>query len=64
MSIRKKTTHSPWTVIFILLIGMACQEKSAKDGGYVNLFDGQTLNGWKVLEGPSDFHVAGEYLWE
>lgn len=59
MAIEKKSIKSgAWNVIFILLIGTACREKSVKDGGYVDLFDGQTLNGWKVLEGPSDFQAV------
>ena len=33
----------------ILLITITCKNRSAKDDGWKDLFDGKTLNGWKVL---------------
>lgn len=37
------------TVISIVFITMAFKNKSARQDGWHDLFDGKTLNGWKVL---------------
>jgi len=36
-------------VVSILLFTLSCRNKSAKDDGWQDLFDGKTLNGWKVI---------------
>ncbi|HMQ63654.1 MAG TPA: DUF1080 domain-containing protein [Flavilitoribacter sp.] len=36
----------------------ACASTSkSKSGGWISLFDGKTLNGWKINEHPATFHV-------
>ena len=36
---------------------MGCQNRSAGQEDWQNLFDGKTLNGWKVEGGKADFYV-------
>jgi hypothetical protein len=36
-------------VVSVLLVTIACRNKSAKDDGWKDLFDGKTLNGWKII---------------
>lgn len=57
------------TVISIVVITMACKNKSAKQDGWQDLFDGKTLNGWKVLnqdwtnpDVKPDFYVENNML--
>ena len=57
------------TAVSIVVITTACQNKSAKKDGWKDLFDGKTLNGWKVLnqdwENPDskpDFYVENNMI--
>src|SRR5690606_20146234 len=48
------------TVVFILLSGWAvAQDRNQGDttDGWISLFDGKTLNGWKINEHPETFKV-------
>ncbi len=56
-------------VTSIMVITMACQNKSAKKDGWQYLFDGKTLNGWKVInqdwknpDSKPDFYVKDNML--
>lgn len=42
----------------VLLFLVACQQPSFKSQGWVSLFDGKSLDGWKVNENPSTFSVS------
>ena len=39
-----------------VIFSMACQKQTTKEE-WQDLFDGKTLNGWKVLGGQADFYV-------
>src|SRR3954471_3002543 len=41
----------------ILILCSCSSSKSQKQQGWINLFDGKTLNGWKVGAHPETFHV-------
>jgi hypothetical protein len=52
------------TAVSLLIIAPACKNKSGPDEGWKDLFDGKTLNGWKVLnqdwtnpDSKPDFYV-------
>ena len=46
-------------VLAAVLTGAGCSdENSASGDGWVSLFDGKTLTGWKASENPSTFRVA------
>ena len=36
-------------IVTIMLLYTACQNTNKKEDGWTNLFDGKTLNGWKIL---------------
>jgi len=53
----------------IVVLSMSCQNKTAKKDEWKDLFDGKTLNGWKVLnqdwdspESKPDFYVENEMI--
>jgi hypothetical protein len=55
-------------LVFIILM-TACQNRSANKDGWKDLFDGKTLNGWKVLnqdfknpESKPDFYVENNMI--
>lgn len=57
------------TVISIVFITMAFKNKSARQDGWHDLFDGKTLNGWKVLnqdwtnpDSKPDFYVEDKMI--
>lgn len=57
------------TVVSIVVITLACKNKSAKQDGWKDLFDGKTLNGWKVLnqdwtnpDSKPDFYVENNMI--
>jgi hypothetical protein len=46
--------------ILSLLLILSCQKppSTSKGDGWINLFDGKTLNGWKASEHPATFTVS------
>jgi hypothetical protein len=44
-------------VFFPLLLSTGCQNKKSAENGWVQLFDGESLEGWKVLGGKADFYT-------
>ncbi|WP_400261255.1 family 16 glycoside hydrolase [Sphingobacterium sp. SG20118] len=38
------------------------QEDRSKEKGWVNLFDGKTLNGWKSVGGKAPYSIEGETI--
>jgi len=51
-------------ILSVAVITMACKNKSAKQDGWKDLFDGKTLNGWRVInqdwtnpDSKPDFYV-------
>ncbi len=51
-------------ILALLIVGVVfagCQtgwgEKSSSEKGWINLFDGKTLNGWKASENKGTFTV-------
>ncbi len=56
-------------VLSVFVISTACKNKSAGGDGWVDLFDGKTLNGWKVInqdwknpDSKPDFYVEDDML--
>jgi Domain of Unknown Function (DUF1080) len=45
-------------VVLVLLTMVCAQYSSAQTDGWVSLFDGKTLNGWRASEHPATFTVA------
>ena len=43
----------------LLLLLLAAAAASAQDGGWIRMFDGKTLNGWKASEHPENWKVIG-----
>lgn len=57
------------SVLLIVVITMAFQNKPGKQGEWQNLFDGKTLKGWKIItqnfknqKGKPDFHVENNMI--
>lgn len=50
------TAALPAVLVMIIHVGSIA---FADDGGWVSMFDGQTLNGWKVLGGIASYKVEG-----
>jgi hypothetical protein len=42
----------------LLLLCICAKEVRAQENGWISLFDGKTLNGWKASEHPSTFSVS------
>ena len=51
----RKSLHV-FTILFIL-IACSSYNHSTKSGKWVKLFDGKTLNGWRISENPATFSV-------
>jgi hypothetical protein len=49
--------RSPALLSFVILASMAAVTAHAADEGWVALFDGRSLDGWKASENPSSFKV-------
>ena len=49
---------SPY-LLAILFIYMACStsNKVAQPGKWISLFDGKSLDGWKISENPATFSI-------
>ncbi len=70
MNVKRFFNYVPFTGIAIALLFIAgCQHKPAANDGWVDLFDGQTLNGWKVLnqdwdhpDSKPDFYVEDNMI--
>src|ERR1035437_1353243 len=67
ISLLKKTTLL--TASAIIIIAMSCKNKSSEKDGWHDLFDGKTLNGWKVLnqdwthpDSKPDFRVENNMI--
>ena len=45
-----------FTILFVFLFSF-CSEKKQKQDGWVSLFDGKTLNGWKVGNNAESFSI-------
>lgn len=57
------------TTLLVVVTITSCHNKSAKQDGWVDLFDGKTLNGWKVLnqdwtnpDSKPDFYVENNMI--
>jgi hypothetical protein len=68
-SLRFFTRTALITSFSFFVIAMACKNKSANQDGWQNLFDGKTLNGWKVLnqdwtnpDSKPDFYVENNMI--
>lgn len=63
MSILRISANPIQRLVLLLLAGffgtgtVLAQTQSEKDEGWISLFDGKTLNGWKVNENPQTFSV-------
>lgn len=63
MSILRISANPIQRLVLLLLVGffgtgtVLAQTQSEKDEGWISLFDGKTLNGWKVHENPQTFSV-------
>jgi len=63
MNILRISANPIQRLFLVLLIGcfgtgsVLAQTQSEKDEGWISLFDGKTLNGWKVNENPQTFSV-------
>lgn len=63
MNILRISANPIQRLVLLLLIGcfgtgsVLAQTQSEKDEGWISLFDGKTLNGWKVNENPQTFSV-------
>ncbi len=63
MSILRISANPIQRLVLLLLVGffgtgtVLAQTQSEKDEGWISLFDGKTLNGWKVNENPQTFSV-------
>lgn len=44
-------------LLFIFLFTAMFSALKAEEGKWINLFDGKTLNGWRVLGGKATFRV-------
>ena len=44
-------------LLFIFLAAAMFSTLKAEEGKWINLFDGKTLNGWRVLGGKATFRV-------
>ena len=44
-------------IIFVLVIFISINTFSQNDKGWQNLFDGKTLNGWKLMTGKAEYKV-------
>ncbi len=70
MTIRRNFIKSILTVVAVIIIFLtSCQSKSGKTDGWKDLFDGKTLNGWKIInqdwENPDskpDFYVEDNMI--
>ena len=58
-----------FTALLIVLLIMSCKNKSASQNGWQDLFDGKTLNGWKVLnqdwtnpDSKPDFYIENNMI--
>ncbi len=49
-------------ILLPVVIGMGCQNKAIGQDGWQNLFDGKTLNGWKIVGGEADFYVEDSMI--
>ena len=46
------------TAAVALIVGLSSMNKGSQSEGWIKLFDGKTLNGWKAAEHPGTFTVA------
>lgn len=44
-------------IAVILVVNTMWAQQKADNAGWISLFDGKTLNGWKVGKNASTFHV-------
>ncbi len=46
-------------IVYLMVLLMSCTtiRKESGNDGWIPLFDGTTLNGWKASENPSTFSV-------
>ena len=58
-----------FTALSVILLTMGCKNKSANQDGWQDLFDGKTLNGWKVLnqdwtnpDSKPDFYIENNMI--
>ncbi|MBL0740387.1 3-keto-disaccharide hydrolase [Chryseolinea lacunae] len=53
-----KTAHASFLLLLLLCVCTAAQDKPAKTGEWISLFDGKTFNGWKANENKGTFTIA------
>ena len=46
-----------FVIVLPLVFSSACKNQTGGQNGWQDLFDGKTLDGWKVLGGKADFYV-------
>ena len=46
-----------WCLLIVLTLLLGCMKPKTKEAGWVNLFDGKSLTGWKVGENAETFKV-------
>ena len=52
-------------IVLVLVVSfthVAAQPQENISPGWVNLFDGKTLNGWKILAGTAKYQVEGDAI--
>ncbi|WP_425555892.1 3-keto-disaccharide hydrolase [Flavivirga jejuensis] len=49
--------HSKMVALFTILISLSCSQKPKDDTPWIDLFDGQTLNGWTQKGGNATYEV-------
>ncbi len=50
-------TYLPFPAVALLLLSVAMSPSPQSDTGWISLFDGKTLNGWRAAENPATFSV-------
>jgi len=50
------------TMLLLVVIGTGCRGKKTQEDQWQDLFDGKTLNGWKILGGQADYSVEDEMI--
>jgi len=49
--------NNSWYLLVVLMLSLGCMKPKNKQEGWVSLFDGKSLTGWKVGENAATFNV-------